>query len=165
MSIKVQQSFPDPRPTTNPYIVMLRDALAATPGVEVRTFTWRRALRADYDVFHVHWPEILVDGASPAKAFVRQALFAVLVLRLRFARIPWVRTQHNLELPSGLSRRQRLLLRWADRWTTLRIALNADTAVPPGTAVVVVPHGHYRDWYAAYPRAPRRRRAPTATSA
>ena len=155
----VQQSFPDPRPTTNPYIVMLRDALAATPGVEVRTFTWGRALRADYDVFHVHWPEILVEGASPLKALVRQALFALLVLRLRLARIPWVRTQHNLELPSGLSRRQRLLLTWADRWTTLRIALNSDTPVPPGTLAAVVPHGHYQEWYARHPRGERRPRS------
>ncbi len=155
----VQQSFPEPRPTTNPYIVMLRDALAATPGVEVRTFSWRRALRADYDVFHVHWPEILVEGSSPLKALVRQALFALLVLRLRLARIPWVRTQHNLELPSGISRRQRLLLTWADRWTTLRIALNHDTPVPPGTLAAVVPHGHYREWYARHPRAERRPRS------
>ena len=110
---------------------MLRDALAATPGVEVRTFSWSRALRGRYDVFHVHWPEILVTGSTRFKTLVRQLLFVLLLLRLRLARIPWVRTEHNLELPSGISRRQRWLLRWADRWTTVRIALNDDTPVPP----------------------------------
>jgi beta-1,4-mannosyltransferase len=158
-TLVVQQSFPEPRPTTNPYIVMLRDALAATPGLEVRTFSWRRALTADYDVFHVHWPEILVTGSTPLKTLARQALFVVLVLRLRLRRIPWVRTQHNLELPSGISRRQRWLLRWADRWTTLRIALNEDTPVPDGGLAAVVPHGHYRDWFADHARA---RRDPAA---
>ena len=154
----VQQSFPDPRPTTNPYIVMLRDALAATPGVEVRTFSWSRALRGDYDVFHVHWPEILVTGSTRFKTLARQLLFVLLLLRLRLARIPWVRTQHNLELPSGISRRQRWLLLWADRWTTLRIALNDDTPVLPDTLAAVIPHGHYREWYADQVRAPRRPR-------
>jgi beta-1,4-mannosyltransferase len=75
----VQQSFPRPRPTTNPYLVMLRDAVAAVPGVEVRTFTWRGALLDRYDVFHVHWPEILVSGHSPLKALVRQGLTVLLV--------------------------------------------------------------------------------------
>ena len=52
----VQQSFPTPRPTTNPYLVMLRDAVDAVPGVTVRTFSWRAALTRRADVFHVHWP-------------------------------------------------------------------------------------------------------------
>jgi len=154
----VQQSFPDPRPTTNPYIVMLRDALAGVPGVVVRTFSWRRALLGRYDVFHVHWPEILVTGATPARGVVRQVLFALLLLRLRLGRVPLVRTQHNLHLPTGLSRRQRALLLWAERWTTLRIALNDDTPVS-GAASVTIPHGHYREWYAQHPRAEVKARA------
>lgn len=155
----VQQSFPDPRPTTNPYIVMLRDALAATPGVEVRTFSWGRALRGGYDVFHVHWPEILVQGSTPLRTLRRQLLFVALVLALRVRRVAVVRTQHNLHLPSGLSWRQRVLLRWFDRSTTLRIALNDETPFPPGTLAAVVPHGHYRDWFAPYARAERDPRA------
>lgn len=154
----VQQSFPDPRPTTNPYIVMLRGALTGVPGVVVRTFSWRRALLGRYDVFHVHWPEILVTGASPVRSVARQVLFALLLLRLRLGRVPLVRTQHNLHLPTGLSRRQRLLLLWAERWTSLRIALNDDTLLGGG-ASVTIPHGHYREWYADHPRAETRARA------
>jgi beta-1,4-mannosyltransferase len=151
----VQQSFPDPKPTTNPYIVMLRDALVSTSGVRVQTFSWRRVLLGRYDVFHAHWPEILVDGASPLKAVVRQGLFVVLLLRLGALRTPIVRTQHNLELPSGLNRVQRGLLIWFDRATTLRIALNEHTPGAQGAAGVVIPHGHYRAWFSRYPRAER----------
>lgn len=147
----VQQSFPSPRPTTNPYIVMLRDSLAATPAIEVRTFSWRSALLGRYDVFHVHWPEILVAGHSPLKALVRQALAVLLLLRLRATRTPIVRTLHNLHLPQGISRRERALLRWFDRRTTLRIGLNPTTPFPAGTAHETILHGDYREWFAPFP--------------
>lgn len=152
-ALVVLQSFPRPRPTTNPYLVMLGRSLAELPDVQVLTFSWRRALRGRYSVFHVHWPEILVSGAGPAKKVVRQLLFVLLLLRLRATRTPLVRTVHNLELPSGISRREVALLRWAERWTTLRIRLNEQTPVPAGAASVTVVHGHYRDWFATHPRA------------
>lgn len=149
--IVVQQSFPAPRPTTNPYIVMLLESLRATPGLEVRTFGWRSALLGRYDVFHAHWPEILVAGHSPLKALVRQGLTALLLLRLAITRTPIVRTMHNLQLPQGISRRERALLRWFDRRTALRIALNPTTPFPPGSAHVTILHGDYRQWFAPYP--------------
>lgn len=151
--LTVLQSFPEPRPTTNPYVVMLGAALRDVPGVEVLTFSWRRALTARYDVFHAHWPEILVDGRTPARKLVRQLLFVLFLLRLRLTRTPLVRTVHNLELPQGLSRREILLLRWAQRWTTLRIRINETTGLDDRTLVATVVHGHYRDWYAPHPRA------------
>lgn len=152
-ALVVLQSFPRPRPTTNPYLVMLARSLEALPDVRVLTFSWRRALRGGYGVFHAHWPEILVSGASPLKKAVRQLLFALLMLRLRATGTPLVRTVHNLELPSGISRREVALLRWAERWTSLRIRLNEQTPIPDGAAFETVVHGHYRDWFAPYPRA------------
>jgi glycosyltransferase involved in cell wall biosynthesis len=149
--LTVLQSFPDPRPTTNPYVVMLAQSLAALPELRLRTFTWRRALLGRYDVFHVHWPEILVSGRSPARKAVRQLLFAVLLARLTLARIPLVRTVHNLELPRDISRREVALLRLADRLTALRITLNDETPVPADRPAVEIVHGHYRTWFAAYP--------------
>ncbi len=154
--LTVLQSFPEPRETTNPYVVMLRDALAAVPGARVLTFSWRRALTARYDAFHVHWPEILVDGNGPLKKLVRQGLFVLLLLRLRVTRVPLVRTVHNLELPEGISRRERVLLRWAERATTSRIRINESTELDAGTPVETIVHGHYRDWYAPHPRRDRR---------
>lgn len=149
----VQQSFPDPRPTTNPYIWLLRDALQSLPDTEVHTFTWARALFGRYDVFHVHWPEILVDGRSRVRAAVRQSLTAVLLVRLRATRTPLVRTVHNVELPEGLSWSRRRLLRAVDRQTTMRIRLNTTTELPVNQPYATILHGHFRDWFEQYPRA------------
>jgi beta-1,4-mannosyltransferase len=148
----VLQSFPTPRPTTNPYLVMLRASLEELGGVEVRTFTWRTALLGRYDVFHAHWPEILVSGASPLKAAVRQVLFLLFLLRLRLSRIPLVRTMHNLDLPSGISRQEVALLRLAERGTTLRLLLNPVTTLPGGQRAHRILHGSYQDWFARHAR-------------
>lgn len=157
-TIRVQQSFPEPRPTTNPYIVMLRDDLAATDGIDVRTFSWARALLGRYDVFHAHWPEILVTGHSPLKTAVRQTLTALLVARWRLTRTAVVRTVHNLHRPEGLSRSQSALLGAIERATDHAIVLNESTVLddstvlPAGTPTTLVLHGHYRDWFARFPQ-------------
>lgn len=151
--VRVLASFPEPRPTTNPYIVMLRASLDARDDVELSTFTWRRALTGSYDVFHAHWPEILVAGASPLKALVRQGLFAAMIARFAARGTAIVRTVHNLELPQGISRRERMLLRLFDARTTHRIRINTSTDVA-GDAVSTVLHGHYGDWFAADPVEP-----------
>jgi len=143
----VQQSFPEPRPTTNPYLVMLRDSLAAVPGVQVRTFGWRAALLGRYDLFHVHWPEILVSGRSRPRALVRQLLTLALLLRLRVTRTPLVRTLHNLGRPAGLSWTGNTILAVLERQTTLVILLNSSTVAPDGVATATIVHGHYRDWF------------------
>lgn len=147
----VLQSFPDPRPTTNPYLVMLQRALTGRIGVEVLTFTWRRALLGRYDVVHVHWPENLLVGHSPTKTAVRQLLAALLVLRWRSMRTPVVRTRHNLDLPQGLGRWGQLLLTAIERATRASVVLNAETPLDERPSALV-PHGHYRDWYGALPR-------------
>lgn len=146
----VLQSFPTPKPTTNPYLVMLAESLRAVPGVTVKTFAWRTALFGRYDVFHVHWPEILVTGHSPAKTLAKQLLTIAFLARLRLTGTPLVRTVHNVGAPEGLSGVQRMLLRLIERRTTLRIRLNATTEIPSGS-FVTIPHGHYRDWFARYP--------------
>jgi glycosyltransferase involved in cell wall biosynthesis len=119
----------------------------------VLNFSWRTALLARYDVFHVHWPEILVSGQSPLKKLVRQALTVALLARLRLTGTPIVRTVHNLERPRGISRRESFLLDRVDRQTALRIRLNDASDVVPGQSVLTIPHGHYRDWFARYPHA------------
>ena len=60
-------SFPPPRPTSNPYNVMLAESVRAVPGVRVTDWSWRAALLTSYDVFHAHWPEILVSGTAPRR--------------------------------------------------------------------------------------------------
>jgi len=148
----VLQSFPRPRPTTNPYLVMLAEQLEADPDVELRVFSWRESLTGRYDVFHAHWPEILVSGQSPAKKAVRQLLFLTLVAKWRREGTAIVRTLHNVHPPQGISRREALLLRLFERETDLFIRINDSTSLPSGVASETVPHGHYRTWFEPYAR-------------
>jgi beta-1,4-mannosyltransferase len=150
--VRVLQSFPEPRPTTNPYLVMLAQALAELPGVEVSTFSWRRALTGRYDVLHVHWPEALLSGSSRLRTTARHVLFAALLLRLAALGRPLVRTVHNLRPQEARTGVTALLLRVAEATTTLHIRLNEQTPPAAGIPGVVVPHGHYRDWFAGRPR-------------
>ena len=146
----VLQSFPAARPTTNPYLVMLGDSIRAVPGVTVLNFTWCTALFGRYDAYHTHWPEILVGGRTPIRRAVRQALCAMILLRLMMTRRPIVRTMHNVERPEGITRAESVLLDAFDRQTAMRIRLNETTEAPVGAPVVTIPHGHYHDWFASY---------------
>jgi glycosyltransferase involved in cell wall biosynthesis len=129
---------------------MLWQRLQEEPGLEVSTFTYRQALTGRYDVFHAHWPEVLVSGHSSLKKLVRQALFLALLVRIRLRRTPIIQTVHNLRLPTGISRRERWLLLLAQRLITLRIRLNETTELPAGSPSATILHGHYRDWFAAH---------------
>lgn len=149
--LAVLSSAPPPRPTTNPYIVMLREQLRAA-GVEVVDFGWRAALFGRYDVVHLHWPETLPEGRNRWRALVRETLTCALIVRIAVMRVPVVRTVHNVHLPDGLSRRVVAMLRALDALTTLRIRLNPSTQTPPGAAVETILLGHFRDWFAGYPR-------------
>lgn len=152
--LRILQSAPLPRPTTNPYIVMLCRSLAERPDLDLLHFSWRTALLSRFDVFHAHWPEILVSGAGPLKAAVRQALFVGFLAKLLLLRIPVVRTVHNLDVPPGLCAVQRLLLRLFDRLTVLRIHISDATPAQPGKECVTILHGHYRDWFSSFPPSP-----------
>ena len=153
-NLTVLQSFPAPRPTSVlPYTLLLADRLRDLPGVTVLYFDWRTALLGRYDVFHVHWPEILVNGHSPLKKLVRQVFTLGLLAKLKLTRTPLVRTVHNVDLPKGIGRREKWLLALIDRQTTLRVVLNPSTPVPSGTASALIPQAHYREWFAEYPQA------------
>lgn len=139
--------FPKTPPKGNPFRVLLERSLAATPGLEVQHFSWRAAVLGRYDVFHQHWPEILIGGPAGPKKVVRQLLYLVLLIKLRLLRIPIVRTVHNLELPQGISRVEVALLRLTERWTSLWIRINPTTPLSPEQPSATILHGHYRDWY------------------
>ncbi|AZH77485.1 MULTISPECIES: glycosyl transferase [Microbacterium] len=155
--LRVMQSFGAPRVTTNPYITMLDEALAATDGIEHVRFSWREALLGRYDVFHWHWPEVKLHGSSAVSSVGKYALTGLLALRHGLSRrIAVVRTVHNLDLPDDNAARL-WLLRRIDRQADHRIVLNETTPLPAGTAQTVILHGHYRDWYGVQPRAERLR--------
>lgn len=153
-TIRVLESFVEPTAATNPYITQLLTALRATPGLSARPWRWRTALLGRYDVLHTHWPEALIERRGTVSTLARRALFALLLVRLGAARRPIVRTVHNVERPSDLSRVESLLLDGVDRLTAAKIVLNEFTPTAPGEEVVLVEHGHYRDWFARYPASP-----------
>lgn len=149
-TVRVLQSFGPPRPTTNPYITMLDEALAATPGLEHVRFSWREALTGRYDAIHLHWPETLLGGRTRWRSAAKRAAFAALLVRLAVRRTAVVRTVHNLELPDA-GRVDRFLLGRVEALATLRVTISAATRLPAGVPTETVLHGHYRDWYGRYP--------------
>lgn len=143
----VMESLTRLRPTTNPYLVQLCEALRDTPGIDLSFFSWKRAILGRLDVFHVHWPELLVGGHRLSGRVARRLLTAAFLVRVRLSRVAVVRTLHNLERPSDTSKIDLALLKMLDRLTTLTITLNDDTPVPDGHARRTILHGHYRDWF------------------
>lgn len=150
-TIRVMQSFRAPRSTTNPYITMLDEALATTPGLEHLRFDWRTAILGRYDAFHWHWPEGKLEGSAWWKKAGKHILVALIIARHRLSRTAVVRTVHNLELPQGISPLTRRMLVAIDTDTTYRIALNTTTELGDLPHTVIL-HGHYSDWYGEYPR-------------
>jgi beta-1,4-mannosyltransferase len=146
--LRVLQSLRVVRPTTNPYLVMLNQRLRETPGLELLNFSYRTALLRSYEVFHVHWPEILLRGSTRLRTAVRQVLLVLVLLKLRLARVGVVRTVHNLHRPEGLRPHEHWLLEALDRLTVVCIHLNDHTPTRRHTTPVLIPHGHYRDWFA-----------------
>lgn len=146
-SLKVLQSYREPKPTTNPYIATLTSRLRELPDVEILTFSFPRAIFGRYDVFHAHWPEVMMSGHNVVSRIGRQLLSLLFVLRLAVTRVPVVRTVHNLELPT-VSWLPRILLGWLDRMTTLRICLNERTASEVKAPTQTILHGDYRARYA-----------------
>jgi beta-1,4-mannosyltransferase len=146
-------SFPTPKPTTNPYVKQLAEALVARPELEVGFFNRYAAMFGKrYDVFHVHWPEALLEARTPLRRLYRRVTTAMLLARFWVTGTRVVRTWHNLERPSDLSRADHLLLDVFDRLTVLRIRLNDSGPMPADAPYVTIPHGHYRDWYARFER-------------
>jgi beta-1,4-mannosyltransferase len=121
----------------------------APPEVSITYRTWRSAFTGRYDVFHVHWPEFLVQAKNPLTSVGRGLLLLVLLARLRAGRVAIVRTLHNLAAHEDLgSRWQRWLLTVLHGQTTLFIRINPATELDTDAPVVTIPHGHYRDRFA-----------------
>lgn len=147
---RVMQSFKPPRSTTNPYIVMLDRALAVEPSIEHVRFSWRDALLTRIDVIHLHWPEVALEGNAAWKRLGKRMLMRLFIAKMRLGRTAIVRTVHNLELPQDIDSATRRLLQRLHDDTDYLIVLNDTTAVSSGKPAVLIPHGHYRDWFAQY---------------
>ncbi|MEQ1785492.1 MAG: glycosyltransferase [Acidimicrobiales bacterium] len=139
------ESFGPPHGKNNPYFLQLVDSLP--PSIDLRYFSWRHALVGRYDVFHVHWPEVVLRGRTRARSAARLVLFVLVLVRIRLQRRALVRTLHNAAPHEPVTRVQARVIRFADRCTTLWITLSDRTVPPTAAPSVVVPHGHYRDWF------------------
>jgi len=135
----------------NPYTTLLVDALGTHTTIDAHYFNWKLALLGHYDVLHIQWPESLLRGRNTLRRGAALVFCSILLVRLRLLRTPVVRTAHNLVPHERGSVVERRLLDWLDTSTTMWITLNAHTPVPVGARRDLIPHGHYRDWYAASP--------------
>ncbi|MFI5623833.1 glycosyltransferase [Nocardioides sp. NPDC051685] len=146
--VRVLESVRELRATTNPYIVQLVETLERRDDTEVVLFGFARAIAGRYDVFHVHWPELLMTSAgTPLRRLARRLLTTAFVARLRLTRTPVVRTWHNLARPDGLSRWDHRLLDALERRTRHVIRLTDQTAPPLDVPTSTIVHAHYRDWF------------------
>lgn len=143
--LRVLESFGTPRATTNPHSVLLLDALRASADVD--TFSWRRAILGRYDVFHVHWPEVVVAKDTAPRRAAACVLLAVALVGFRLRRTAVVRTAHNIAPHERQDALTRAVLRLTDRWTTWWVRLNDATVTPAGVPVTTIPLGDYGDWY------------------
>ena len=67
------------------------------PEVSITYRTWKSAFTGRYDVFHIHWPELLVRAKNPVTSAGRGLALLILLGRLRLGRVAIVRTLHNLD--------------------------------------------------------------------
>lgn len=152
--VRVLESVGAIRSTTNPYLAQLIAGLGEQTGITIVMFSFSRAILGRYDVFHVHWPEVLFGGNRPTGRLARRMLTSLLLARLALTRTPIVRTWHNVARPDGLSRWDHVLLDLIDSRTDGVIRLNESTRVPLDVPVHTIPHGHYRDWFSGRDRPP-----------
>ncbi|MFH8252101.1 glycosyltransferase [Microbacterium sp. B2969] len=145
--IVVQQTLVPPDGTTKFVDQMVG---MDNPAVVHRYFSWKRAIVTKYDVFHAHWPELTIRGATPMRRFMRRRYLDAFLLRAKLLRTPIVRHLHNVEPHEPGNAAERRALRRFDRATDVYIRLNPTTVPPTDRPVVTALHGHYRKPYSAY---------------
>ena len=143
--IRVLHTLPAPDGRTRFVDQMLG---GASPGVDVRTFSWRTALFGTYDVFHIHWPEYLTRHRTAVGSLAKRALTIALLTRIRLSGIAIVRTAHNLDPHERGGWLDSRLLRAIDARTDYWIRLNPTTTLPSDARATTILHGHYRDRFA-----------------
>lgn len=147
--ITVMQSLgaPSPsKPISNPYTRLLVESMPSD-RVQTKYFRWSGFLTDDFDVLHVHWPEVFVRHPRKVVHYAKCLAFWLFLLRIRLRNKAIVRTVHNLTPHEPGTWLETKVLTALDQQTDVRIVLNDATPNPLGTPTVLVPHGHYRDWY------------------
>ena len=140
----------------NPYCWLLYTNIESLPGVEVEEFSPGRVLRNRYAIWHLHWPELLLNSANPLAALAKTRALLLLIdwARARGIKVVW--TVHNL---SAHERQHPRLEAWfwkafvrrLDGYITFGEAgMDAARCRFPELRDLqgfVIPHGHYRGEY------------------
>lgn len=130
---------------SNPYCRLFAESL---PDPFLPTpFSWRLALFSRYDIFHIHWPELLIRSRKPLIRFGQRILLLVLLLRCFVLGVPIIRTVHNESPHEARGRMEGWILHRVDRSTQHWIVMNSQTRTPPEAPRHLILHGHYRSWY------------------
>jgi beta-1,4-mannosyltransferase len=122
------------------------------PGISFAYISWKRFVRFDFDVVHLHWPEMVVRSGNPVVERLKCIVFDTWISVLRRRGIAIVRTLHNLHPHDGASGPVRRLLRRLEDRTDVRVTINPTTVVEGEH--VYIPHGHYRDRFAHHRKPP-----------
>ena len=139
----------------NPYNALLYGGLRAL-GVRVVDFYPQRLLFGRYDIWHLHWPESILNLPRPWQVLPLSVVFRLLLRVARFRGITIVWTAHNLRSHEGLypdveARLWRALLSQVDGFIALTEAGKELTLtrfpVLRGRPCFVIPHGPYRAVY------------------
>ncbi len=80
---------------SNPYNYMLYDGLDSI-DCDVEEFSFKKALMLNYDVLHVHWPELFLNSNYFLKALLYSTLFLIVLAIAKLAGKKVVWTIHNL---------------------------------------------------------------------
>lgn len=124
----------------------------ADPAFDFRYLNPRTAL-LPADVFHVHWPELIVRGSGKIETYLRCIGLQIVLALMRRRGTAIVRTLHNVEPHERGCAIERWALGRLDSRTDLFIRINSETPIPTGQGPLI-PHGHYRDAYRRYPKSP-----------
>lgn len=118
---RVLYSFNASNVSDNEYLASI---LPQEQAGTLRYFSWRFAIFGRYQVFHLHWPELLLNARGLARRSFNLALFGLLFIRLLVMRTPIVRTVHNLRPHEAVGRS----LQWSEallkRLTSVEVFLN-----------------------------------------
>jgi beta-1,4-mannosyltransferase len=139
----------------NPYNWLLYTGMQKL-GIPVAEFSPRQLFHKPHQVWHLHWPELVLNDQNGLKAFIKAQ---ILLLQLRYAKIRGTKivwTVHNLGSHNRFHPR---LEHWF--WNAFTHQLDAyislseggiDAAQSQFSALksipgFVIPHGHYRGEY------------------
>jgi beta-1,4-mannosyltransferase len=141
---------------SNPYTTLVHEDMGSNVNVD----EWPGNLLKKYSVWHMHWPDHLLNDRNLLRSMYRSAgMFAAIdYLRLRGTKIVW--TMHNLHSHEAFHPS-------LERWFWRRFISRVDGAISLSAAglslamkqfprlreipTAIIPHGHYR---AEYPPSP-----------